>query len=231
MLNKNHISKFEKHANTYNSFAPIQQHIAKELVNHINFEPQIILDIGSGTGEVYKNIYWEIEEFFGVDCSPSMCDLHPKDERVSIVCDDFESADFLKKVKKLSPFDLVISSSSLQWATNLKEMFDVCSEISDRVAFSVFTRGTFKTIYEITCRESFLPTYEEVKNFSKVFKNPKIVKKIYKLDFEDNISKFRYIKNSGVSGGNDILNYKKMKYLLENYPYSYLEYEVVFVIN
>ncbi len=231
MPNKNHISEFEKHANTYNSFAPIQQYIAKELVHHIDFEPKTILDLGCGTGEIYKNISWKIDKFFGVDYSPSMCNLHPKDEKVNIFCDDFESVDFKNKAKALSPFDLVMSSSSLQWATNLQEMFDFCSNISDRVAFSIFTRGTFKTIYKMTQRESFLPTCEEVKNFSKVFKNPKIIKKIYKLDFIDNISKFRYIKNSGISGGNAILNYKKMKYLLENYPYSYLEFEVIFITN
>lgn len=231
MLNKNHISEFEKHANTYNSFASIQKRVAKELIERVKFMPSNILDIGSGTGEIYKNITWNIERFIGVDCSTSMCNFHPKGQKVKIICDDFESEILKEQIRKLAPYSIVISSSSLQWAKNLKEMFGVCSELSDRVAFSIFTKGTFKTIYEMSGRESFLPTYEEVKLFSNVFKNAQITKKMYKLDFADNISKFRYIRKSGISGGNTMLEYKKMKYLLENYPYSYLEFEVTFILN
>lgn len=231
MINKNHIVEFEKYAKSYNSFAPIQQRVAKELMDRVKFMPSNILDIGSGTGEIYKNITWNIERFIGVDCSASMCSFHPKDQKVKIICDDFESKTLKEQIKKLAPYDIVISSSSLQWAKNLKEMFDVCSKLSDRVAFSIFTRGTFKTIYEMSGRESFLPTYEEVKLFSNAFKNVQIIKKMYRLDFADNISKFRYIRKSGISGGNTILKYKKMKYLIENYPYSYLEFEVTFILN
>jgi len=40
---------------------------------------------------------------------------------------------------------------------------------------------------------------------------------------------FRYIKKSGVSGGEKQLNYQQMKRLMENYPLNYLEFEVLFV--
>jgi malonyl-CoA O-methyltransferase len=51
----------------------------------------------------------------------------------------------------------------------------------------------------------------------------------YRLKFEDNLSKFRYIKNSGVSGGERKLSFKDTKRLIENYPHKYLEFEVMFV--
>jgi malonyl-CoA O-methyltransferase len=40
---------------------------------------------------------------------------------------------------------------------------------------------------------------------------------------------FRYIKKSGVSGGEKQLSYKQMKMLMEKYPLNYLEFEVLFV--
>jgi malonyl-CoA O-methyltransferase len=49
------------------------------------------------------------------------------------------------------------------------------------------------------------------------------------LEFEDNISKFRYIKKSGVSSGKRELGYKETKELIRNYPLNYLEFEVLFV--
>jgi malonyl-CoA O-methyltransferase len=40
---------------------------------------------------------------------------------------------------------------------------------------------------------------------------------------------FKYIKKSGVSGGEKRLGYKEMKVLMELYPLNYLEFEVLFV--
>jgi malonyl-CoA O-methyltransferase len=40
---------------------------------------------------------------------------------------------------------------------------------------------------------------------------------------------FRYIKQSGVSGGERKLSYTQTKQLMENYPLKYLEFEVLFI--
>jgi malonyl-CoA O-methyltransferase len=40
---------------------------------------------------------------------------------------------------------------------------------------------------------------------------------------------FRYIKKSGVSGGEKQLSYKETRHLMETYPLDYLEFEVLFV--
>lgn len=40
---------------------------------------------------------------------------------------------------------------------------------------------------------------------------------------------FKYIKKSGVSGGEKQLSYKETKQLMHTYPLSYLEFEVLFV--
>ncbi len=42
---------------------------------------------------------------------------------------------------------------------------------------------------------------------------------------------FKYIKRSGVSGSRKILSYKESKKLLNEYPLSYLEFEVIYIYN
>jgi len=231
MYNKKHQIEFEKYAKTYDSNALIQKRVAKELVEKLNFQPKTILDIGCGTGEVYKNISWEVDRFVGVDCSSSMCKLHPQDKNTEIFCDDFESSVLIKHIEKFLPFDLVISSSSLQWSKDIEETLKIYSKMSDKIAFSIFTDGTFKTIYEITDRKSFLPPYNYLVSLSKIFKKSYVEKKVFRINFSDTISMLKYIKMSGTGGGNKMLNYKEMKYLLEYYPYDYLEFEVIFILN
>ncbi len=231
MYNKRHKIEFEKHAKTYDSYALIQKKVAKELVQKLDFKPKTILDLGCGTGEIYKNISWKTDRFVGVDCSSSMCELHPRDKNIKIFCDDFESLSFIENIQKFSYFDLIISSSSLQWARDMESTFKIYSRLSDKVAFSIFTDGTFKTIYEITHRESFLPSYNYLISLSKIFKKSRIEKKLFRVVFNDTISMLKYIKMSGTSGGNSVLNYKEIKYLLKQYPYNYLEFEVIFIVN
>ena len=51
----------------------------------------------------------------------------------------------------------------------------------------------------------------------------------YQLEFETTREMFKYIKKSGVSGGEKQLSYRQIKQLMENYPLKYLEFEVLFV--
>ncbi|MFK5881414.1 MAG: methyltransferase domain-containing protein [Sulfurospirillum sp.] len=231
MYSKRHRIEFEKYAKTYDSNSLIQKKVAKELVQKLNFRPKTILDLGCGTGEIYKNISWELDSFVAVDCSSTMCKLHPKNKNVEIIHSDFESEEFLNKMSNYAPFDLLISSSSLQWAQNMEIAFKAYRSLSEKIAFSIFTNKTFRAIYEITNRESFLPAFESLVSLSKIFKNSNIEKKLFRVNFDDTISMLKYIKMSGTSGGSRVLNYKEIKYLLEYYPYKYLEFEVAFITN
>jgi len=42
---------------------------------------------------------------------------------------------------------------------------------------------------------------------------------------------FKYIKKSGVSGGEKKLSYKEIKKLINNYPLNYLEFEILVLKN
>jgi malonyl-CoA O-methyltransferase len=81
----------------------------------------------------------------------------------------------------------------------------------------------------MTKLDNFLPsTSDLIKHLDKYFEFSHETLE-YKLEFNDNISKFRYIKDSGVSGGKRQLNIKQMRSLISEYPHSYLEFEVLFV--
>ena len=51
----------------------------------------------------------------------------------------------------------------------------------------------------------------------------------YKLHFDDKLSIFRYIKESGVSGGVKRLKFLETKELIKNYPLEFLEFEVIYL--
>ncbi len=217
-----HTDEFSKRANSYKQHNIIQKKVVKNLLENIHSQPKNILDLGCGDGAVYNSLTWEIDSFTGVDKATNMCKLHPCEKNIILLNQDFETFEFKK-------YDLVISSSALQWAKDLESLFQKIAKSTDEIAFSIFCDGTFKTIYEVANLKPFLPNKDKLlKLLEKDFLfTHKIVN--YKLEFEDNLSKFRYIKNSGVSGGERKLSFKDTKKLIENYPHGYLEFEVMFI--
>ncbi len=218
--------EFSKNASSYNEYNIIQKEVARNVVSLVENAPKRILDLGCGSGEIYKLINWNIEEFTAVDISYEMCKLHPKNPNISVINENYEDDNLFERLKQEN-FDIVLSSSSLQWCSNLDKMAKKISKLSNNCVLSLFCDGTFKTIYQTSKLKSFLPNYKEViKIFEKYFEMECDIRR-YKLYFEDNISKFRYIKKSGVSGGKRRLNYKETKELIKSYPLDYLEFEVL----
>ena len=227
----NHIKEFSKQSSTYNETNIIQKQVATHLLSKITCRPKKILDLGCGTGDINKKIDWKYSEFIGVDSAQGMCEKHPKSDSVSVINKNFEDIDFQKKILLKAPFDLVISSSALQWANDIEKLIKFSSLLSSNIAFAIFTCKTFADIYKISGLKTFLPNAKElVKNTEKYFEIEYEIK-TYRLNFEDNLSKFRYIKKSGVSGGKRKLTVSQTKNLIKNYPHSYLEFEVLFMYN
>ena len=59
----NPVKEFSRFAEDYQSYKIIQSRVAKELVALVDSKPKNILDIGAGSGEIYKNIDWEFDRF------------------------------------------------------------------------------------------------------------------------------------------------------------------------
>jgi len=219
--------KFSKHAKEYNHYNIIQQIVSKALVRELSFQPKRILELGCGSGQVFKNIDFDFEYYKAIDFSASMCTIHPQQKNLEVVCLDFDTQEFLDTIKNDS-YDMVLSSSALQWSKNLTQIVEQLAKITTNINFVLFTSNTFKTIFSLTNKKSPILDIDSIKHsFEGIFDCTYEILN-YKLEFDNKKKLFDYIKNSGVSGGNS-LSYKEAKQLYKNYNLKYLEFEVVFI--
>lgn len=226
------MKEFSRFACEYNTYNQIQAIVANELVNMIEKrEYGSIADIGCGTGSVYKNCIEQgvvFNNFYAADGSIDMLSQHPESAKIEKQLFNFnlESScvDFAK-----NKYDLLLSSSALQWCSNLDNTLSHLSYSSKDLTASLFTNNTFKAIHIIAKINSPIQSSEEfIKAFDKYY-DATYELRTYKLHFKSKEEMFRYIKHSGVSGGKHQMGYKETKSLIVNYPYDYLEFEVLFV--
>ena len=221
-------NEFSKYANQYNNHNIIQQIVAKSLVRELDFKPKRILELGCGSGQVYSCISWDIDYYKAIDFSLSMCELHPKNKNIEVKCYDFDTEEFLDEIKD-NKYDMILSSSALQWSKNLPKIVKNLSLISKKVNAVLFTSNTFKSIRNITKKDSPILDENSIKEAFSEYFDCEFETIMYKLEFNNKKELFDYIKKSGVSGGNESLNFKDAKKLYKNYNLNYLEFEVIFV--
>jgi malonyl-CoA O-methyltransferase len=220
-------NQFCKYANQYNQNNIIQQIVSKALVRDIDFKPKTILELGCGSGQVFRYINWNFSSYIAIDASQQMCNLHPKAKNLVIKCFDFDSDDFFDFIKN-KQFDMILSSSALQWSKDLDKLLSKLVLCSNKIETVLFTSNTFASIYKITHQKSSVLSLDQIqKSFSKYYECEFEVLQ-YKLMFDSKKEMFRYIKNSGVSSSS-ILSYKDAKKLYNSYELDYLEFEVVFI--
>ena len=79
------VKEFSRFANQYDNYNIIQVEVAKTLVGQLALRTySTIIDIGSGSGEVYKNIEKNeisFEQFIALDFSQQMLNIHPTVKR------------------------------------------------------------------------------------------------------------------------------------------------------
>ena len=218
-------TEFSKYANQYDKYNIIQQIVSKALIREIDFQPKTILDLGCGSGQTYRYIDWEIDKYIGVDFSHKMCELHPKNDKCEIYCLDFDTQEFYDKFQN-TKFDIVISSSALQWSKKFDKLVNFILSITNNFQAVLFTNNTYKTIFQITNQSSPILGIDQIKQA--LPKKSTLEKFEYKLIFNSKKELFRYIKNSGTRGENQ-LTYAQAKKLYQDYPFNFLEFEVVFI--
>lgn len=221
-------NQFSKYAKEYKNHNIIQQIVAKSLIRELKFEPKKILELGCGSGQIFNHIKWEIDFYKAIDFSSSMCELHPKAKNIEVKCFDFDTQEFLDEIKDDS-YEIVLSSSALQWSKDLSKIIKSLSYITNEINAVLFTSNTFKKIQEITKIKSPILDENSIKEaFSKYFKC-EFETIMYKLEFDNKKDLFDYIKKSGVSGANEALDFKNAKKLYKEYNLNYLEFEVIFI--
>ena len=220
-------NQFSKYAKEYKSHNIIQQICAKSLVRELKVKPKRILELGCGSGQVFNHITWDVDFYKAIDFSSSMCELHPKGENIEVKCFDFDTQEFLDEIRN-DRFDVVLSSSALQWSKDLSKIIQHLSYITNEINAVLFTSNTFKTIQNITQTKSPILDEESIKEAFLKYFDCEFETIMYKLEFDNKKDLFDYIKKSGVSGSAS-LDFKDAKKLYKEYSLNYLEFEVIFV--
>ena len=220
-------NQFSKYAKEYKSYNIIQQICAKSLVRELKSKPKNILELGCGSGQIFSNVDWEFDKYLAIDGSKQMCELHPKAKNLELKSLNFDSQEFIDYTKNQN-FDIVLSSSALQWSADLEKLVEHLSKITKEINAVLFTSNTFKTIQNISGNRSPILDENSIKKaFNKYFVC-EFETINYKLEFDNKKELFDYIKKSGVSGKSE-LNFEKAKKLYKEYNLNYLEFEVIFV--
>ena len=227
------IKEFSRFAHQYDQHNEIQAQVAKMLISKLPTETfKSILDLGCGSGAVSKNLHesnYLYEHLSVFDSSQAMLDIHPRAENITKIYGDFNNKNF-KELLVQKQYDLLLSSSALQWSTDLDRTFAELSTLSNNAYFAIFTSGTFKTLHKLANVDSPIYSAQRVeKHIEKYYAEVNFTLHRYSLSFDSVREMFRYIKKSGVSAGEKKLGFKETKRLMESYPLDYLEFEVLFV--
>lgn len=229
----NAIKQFSRFAHHYDTYNMIQTQVAKELIAGLSEEAyHAVIDIGAGSGQVYKNLkhsHISFERFIALDSSEKMLSFHPSDDKILKIHADFNALETYERFDTTADKNLLLSSSALQWSKDLDFVFKHLSHIAAKAKFAIFTSNTFKTLHTYAHVDSPIYSPETLSKSIRKYYDADFELKEYKLVFESVRDMFSYIKKSGVSGGEKQLSYKQIKDLMYNYPLDHLEFEVLFV--
>jgi len=226
------IKEFARFAHQYDTYNVIQSEVAKRLVSKLPIKKyDCIVDIGCGNGEVYKNIKKSkigYLKYIALDSSLEMLSLHPTSPNIKKMIVNFNHEKIFEDLD-VQEKTLFLSSSALQWSKNLDITFSQLSQQVTKSYFSIFTANTFRTLHKTAGIKSPIYSEKVLKEMIQKYYHADFELVEYKLEFNTIREMFKYIKKSGVSGGEKRLGYKEMKVLMDLYPLDYLEFEVLFV--
>jgi malonyl-CoA O-methyltransferase len=226
------VKEFRRHASSYGHYSIIQRQAAEYLLSWIE-ERDLgrVLDIGCGDGTLCRSLRslpHTFESFLGVDLAEEMLGLHPAGEGVRCLRGDFDDPAFLSKLGE-EGIDTLLSSSALQWSRDLDRTLSGLSRLGERAYLSLFTSGTFATLHRIAGIRSPIRSFDACREMLERHYRPRRIERVrYRLHFDSAREIFRYIKRSGVSGGEVRLGVRKARRLMEEYPLDYLEFELLF---
>jgi len=222
--------EFSRNARFYNRYNQIQKSVVTDLLAQVTDRPRRIVDLGSGSGEVYTQISWPVESFTAVDFSEAMCRLHPLDKEVTVLRGDFNEDAIFSTLSTIS-FERLFSASALQWAHDIHSVFLQIARLQKPIALALFTSNTFASLHHALGVSSPLPTKEKIEDEAKRHFKADISVKRYELAFESTRMMFDYIKKSGVSSGMKQLGVGELRQLIRENRLRKIEAEVVFIVN
>ena len=214
---------FNKSAHSYDKHSMLQELISKKLLDRLsqkNIFPKNILDLGSGTGlnglnfdKKYKKshiINYDFAENMLINArkkQPNIIRRILSGNKFSYVCGDIEDLGFAPNT-----FDLIWSSSTLQWGNDLPKIISMIKTIlrpGGLFIFSSFGPDTLKELRMID--NNSVNTFTDINSITNMLVSNKLLKPV--LDVEDfiisypSIEKFfKDIKGIGASSSSSQLS-------------------------
>ena len=172
MIDKEYKRKvFNRHAKTYDDYSSLQNKISDNLfkiLDLIEVRPSLILDLGCGTGrngEILKKKYQNIR-LINYDFSINMLQEAKKKQhkvlstKSDFICGDIEELSFSENT-----FDIIWSTSSLQWCNNLSDIFKKAKLILKPGGLFIFSTFGPNTLFELKNVTKKISNYQKTNNF------------------------------------------------------------------
>ena len=221
--------EFSRFAAEYTIYNSIQRRVAERVVSRVEGRPARVVDIGCGTGAVYEQIDWVPDAFMALDFSAPMLAEHPDGVGVMKEEGDFNLPATFERVEAFEA-EYVVSASALQWSTDLVATFQRIAALGCPASIGLFTANTFRTLHATAGIESPIHSRDSILEAASCLGACTVETVQYELTFDHTVDMLRYIKRSGVSGGDSRLSIAQVRKLIAEYPLDCLEFEVVYLL-
>ena len=219
MIDKEYKRKvFNRHAKTYDEYSSLQNKISDNLfkkLDLIEVRPNFILDLGCGTGRnggILKEKYQNIR-LINYDFSINMLQEAKKNQhkvlgaKSEFICGDIEKLSFSENT-----FDVIWSTSSLQWCNNISDIFKKAKSILKPGGLFIFSTFGPNTLFELKNVTKRISNYQKTNNFLDVlsikdklvkegFSNPVIDSEEFCLSYKDISKLFLDLRKIGATSG------------------------------
>jgi malonyl-CoA O-methyltransferase len=219
MIDKDYKRKvFDRHATTYDQYSSLQNKISDNLfkkLDLIEITPNLILDLGCGTGRnggILKEKYQNIR-LINYDFSINMLQEAKKNQhkvlgaKSEFICGDIEKLSFSENT-----FDVIWSTSSLQWCNNLSDIFKRAKLILKPGGLFIFSTFGPNTLFELKNVTKRISNYQKTNNFLDVlsikdklvkegFSNPVIDSEEFCLTYQNINKLFLDLRKIGATSG------------------------------
>ena len=210
------IRDFNSAAEHYDQDAIMQSMIAKELIerlNYIKINPKRILDLGSATGKntILLEKIFPNAEIYELDIALDMLRISMnKRSGIKKLFSSkkryFINADMDQLPFQNNTFDLIISSSTIQWSENINLLLKNINKllkIDGLFLFSSYLKNTLielQNFKEHSLTQNFLTIqeYAEILNNNN-FYDPVLIRDEYRNEYDDALSALRDLKKIGVT--------------------------------
>ncbi|MCU7938479.1 MAG: malonyl-ACP O-methyltransferase BioC [gamma proteobacterium symbiont of Bathyaustriella thionipta] len=210
---------FNKAAETYDTFAIVQREVCERLLERLDYikvEPQIILDIGAGTGQGSQGLALQYPDarIISMDLAENMLlknrdkmqlqssiadkvkNLFKSKQAHQFVCADAEQLPFAD-----ASMDMIFSSLTIQWCSDLTTLFNEFRRVLKPGGLLMFTTLGTQTLHELRASWAAVSDKVHVNQFADM------------LDIGDALYHAQ-VENPVMDNETIVLNYQTIKQIL-----------------